>query len=65
MNNKDSRKRARLALEAVRRHAVEAVVSGSMTQTTATEVFGVTHVTLSRWIKAYLSRQTERLERQQ
>ena len=50
---KDGRKLTPSAQDAVRRKAVLAVVSGSMTQTAAAEVFGVTRVSVCIWVNAY------------
>ena len=37
----------------IRRKAVEAVTSGELTQQRAAEVFGVTRVTVARWVRAF------------
>ena len=53
MDIKDGRKLTRSAQDAVRRKAVQAVVSGRMTQTAAAEIFGVTRVSVCLWVNAY------------
>ena len=53
MDIKDGRKLTRSAQDAVRRKAVQAVVSGRMTQTTASEIFGVTRTSVCLWVNAY------------
>jgi len=53
MDIKDGRKLTRSAQDALRRKAVQAVVSGRMTQTAAAEVFGVTRVSVCLWVNAY------------
>jgi transposase len=53
MEIRDGRKLTRSAQDAVRRKAVQAVVSGRMTQTETAEVFGVTRTSVCLWVKAY------------
>ena len=53
METTDGRKLTRSAQDAVRRKAVQAVVSGGMTQTTAAAVFGVTRTSVCLWVNAY------------
>jgi transposase len=53
MDINDGRKLTRSAQDAVRRKAVQAVVSGRMTQTLAAEIFGVTRTSVCLWVKAY------------
>jgi transposase len=53
MDIRDGRKLTRSAQDAIRRKAVQAVVSGRMTQTAAAQVFGVTRTCVCLWVKAY------------
>ena len=53
MDIKDGRKLTRSAQDAVRIKAVQAVVSGRMTQTAAAEIFGVTRTSICLWVNAY------------
>jgi len=53
MDIRDGRKLTRSAQDAVRRKAVQAVISGRMTQTAAAEVFGVTRTSICLWVNAY------------
>jgi len=53
MDINDGRKLTRSAQDAVRRKAVQAVVSGRMTHTAAAEIFGVTRTSVCLWVNAY------------
>lgn len=49
----DGRKLTRSAQDAVRRKAVQAVISGRMSQTAASEIFGVSRTSVCLWVNAY------------
>jgi transposase len=53
MDINDGRKLTPSAQDAVRRKAVQAVVSGRMTQTATAELFGVTRTSVCLWVKAF------------
>jgi transposase len=55
MTKQDTRKLPRVAAEALRYKAVNAVVNQGMRQKEAARIFEVTQTSLSLWMKAYRS----------
>jgi transposase len=53
MEIKDGRKLSRSAQDDIRKKAVNAVVTGKMTQTQAAQIFGISRPTVCIWVNAY------------